>query len=172
MSDVHYVVYDSTTGAVARSGTCQDYDLQKQAGPGQGVMLATADCIIIAEVNLDPVKASAANQIDEASEAVRAQFITPGAGQAMTYLTKQAEAAAYLADNAAPTPFLTAEAAATSTTVAALAAVVHARAVAWQTIGAKIEAARMGAKAAVSAATNVGEVAAAMAIDWTTVTTA
>lgn len=169
MSQVHFVVYALVDGSVRRAGTCQDYDLAKQAGDGEGVTEATADAVIVAEINPDPVRNSLFAKIDADAEAARARFITPGSGQAMTYLAKQTEAAAYLANPAASTPFLTAEAAATGTTVAALAAVVDGNATAWLAVGAKIEAARRGAKMAVAAATNIAVMHAASQVDWAAV---
>ena len=110
------------------------------------------------------IKAHAA--IDAQAEAARAQFITAAPGQMGTYLNKQAEAAAYLADSAKPTPYLTAEAAATGTTVAALAALVHGTATAWLAVDVKIEAARRGAKVAASEATDAAGIWAATNINW------
>lgn len=162
----HFVVYDLATGNVLRAGTCLDQDLEAQAQPGEGVIEASADSVIVAEVNLDPVRNSLMAKIDAEAEDVRGRFITPGAGQAMTYLRKEAEAKAWLADHNAATPFLTAEAASTGTTVALLAADVAARAAAWSVIGPKIEAARLGAKKAVKAATNIGQMHAAATVNW------
>ena len=166
MSQVHYVVYALADGSVRRSGMCQDYDLQAQAQDGEGVMLATADAIMVAEVNLQPVKDSASAQVDVAAETEREKLITGGSGQAMTYVAKNAEALGWLANNAYPTPFLTAEAAAIGSTVAALAAEVRDAAIAWQTAGAAIEGKRRKAKVDIQAATNIAEIHAAMQVDW------
>ena len=164
------VIYDATTGEhIGNFSGPPGTAAQLQILSGQSIMIVP-QAAWLTPPDLAIIKADIADKVDAEAEDVRARYITLGAGQAMTYLTKEAEATAYLADNTAPTPFLTAEAAATSTTVAALAAVVHARAVAWQTIGSKIEAARMGAKAAITAATNLAEIAAARVIDWTSVT--
>ncbi len=111
-------------------------------------------------------------RIDGEAEAVRQQFITAGSGQAMTYLRKEAEARAWLADNAAETPFLSAEAAATGTTLAQLAPVIVARADAWAVIGPRIEAARLAAKQAIAAATSAEEINMAAAVDWAAVVNA
>lgn len=165
----HFIVYSLADGKVLRAGTCQDQDFAGQAQPGEGVVEATNDATVVAEVNLNPVRATLLTAIDDAAEATRQQFITPGAGQAMTYLRKEAEAHAYVADSGAPTPFLTAEATARGITVAALAAEVIARAAAWTTIGPKIEAARMGAKEAVKDAANIADMHAAAQVDWAAV---
>lgn len=162
----HFVVYNLATGSVLRAGTCLDQDFDGQAQAGEGVIEASASAIIVAEVNLQPVKDSAAAAVDLQAEEVRSRFLAIGSGQAMTYLAKQAEAVAVLANPSVPTPFLTAEADATGVTVAALAAVVQANAVAWQTIGAAIEAARRKARVEIEAATNVAEIHTAATINW------
>lgn len=162
----HFIVYDPVSGSVLRSGTCQDQDFQAQAREGEAVIEATRDALVIAEVNLDPVRADVCARIDAEAEAVRAKFITPGSGQVMTYLIKQTEAAAYLANPASATPFLTAEADATGTTVSALASAVAANAAAWIATGAKIEAARRKAKMEVTSAANIAALHAASQVDW------
>lgn len=166
MSQIHFVVFGLDDGLFRRGGTCQDYDLALQAGPGEGAMEASSDVVVVAEINLDPVRQSLSAKIDAEAETIRGQYITTGSGQAMTYLAKQAEAAAFLTDSGASTPFLTAEAAATDTTVAELAAVVSANAAIWESAGAKIEAARRCAKIAVEAADNIAAMHAASQIDW------
>lgn len=163
----HFIVYDQATGAVLRSGICQDADLAAQARDGEAVIEATSNAVVVAEVNLTPVRDALLAQIDADAEATRMRFITPGAGQAMTYLRKEAEAKAYLAGDPAPTPFLSAEAPARSMTLADLAAEVASRAAAWQGIGPKIEAARLAAKKAVQEATNISDMHQAAVIDWT-----
>ena len=164
---------DSTSGAVVSAGLASADDAAAHTAPAGQSLVIVPDGLVgnpfAGSPEISGLAAHLRTAVDEAAELARAQFITPGAGQAMTYLAKQAEAAAYLADAAAPTPFLTAEAAATSTTVAALAPVVHARALAWTTAGARIEAARMAAKAAIAAATTVGHLASAAAVDWAAV---
>lgn len=162
-----FIVYEIATGKFLRSGNCQDDALDQQAlGPGEAAMLAGPDSLIVAEVNLAPVRTTLCAKIDAEAEAFRSQFITPGSGQAMTYLAKQAEAAAVLTDPSVQTPFLTAEADATQTTVAELAAVVAENAAAWAVIGAKIEGVRRCAKINVEAADNIAVMHAASQIDW------
>ena len=113
-----------------------------------------------------PLLAEIHAQIDRQAEEVRAQYITPGAGQAMTYLQKQAEAAAVIADANAPAPILSAEAEAMGTTLGDLAAEVHANALAWASIGGKIEGARRAAKRAAADATTPATLRAAAQINW------
>ena len=115
---------------------------------------------------LAAARAVATAKVDVEAEAARAGFLTPGTGQAMTYTYKADEAKAWSADTSAPTPFLSAEALARGMTIADLVAEVLASIAAWTMIGARIEAARMGAKVAIATAADIDGVEAAMAIDW------
>lgn len=164
----HYCVYLLSNGQVLRTGTCLDQDFERQADPakGEAVIEAAHEVITVAEVNIAPIKEHLAAQIDAEAEAFRLRFITPGAGQAITYLRKEQEAAAYLADSGASVPLLEAEAAVTGVTVTALAAEVAAASAQWLIIGTAIEARRRQAKIAVQAATNVAEAHAAAIVDW------
>lgn len=118
--------------------------------------------------SLDAVKAFH-DEIDEQAEQARASVITIGSGQAMTYLRKEAEARAWLADNNSPVPFVEAEANATSRTIADVAQTIVEQADAWLAVGPRIEAARIAAKRAVSEAGTVAEMQSAASIDWASV---
>src|SRR5690606_7611681 len=100
-------------------------------------------------------------------------YITGGSGQAMAYLQKAMEATAYLAatdPDPADYPLLAAEVGITGETLADVAAVVDAHYQAWRVIGAAIEQARLGAKAAVDAAETAEDAQAAYdAIVWPSV---
>lgn len=89
-------------------------------------------------------------------EAKRAQFVTAGSGQALTYVLKQQQLAAFReAGNAgaqAVSPILYAEANATGTTPQALANVWEAKQAAWVAVATKIEAAKFAAIDAADAA--------------------
>jgi hypothetical protein len=163
-----FVVYDAATGRVLRSGTCQDDDLDMQASraAGEAVMEITAECIRVAEVDLDAVRNALYAKIDSAAEDVRARFVTAGSAQAMIYLKKEDEARAVVWGQSKPTPFLSAEAAATGVTVANLAALVVAKADAWAAKAAEIEALRRRAKARVAQAINIAAMHAAAQVDW------
>lgn len=123
-------------------------------------------------VDLAMLKADLCAGIDAAAEAERARYITPGSGQAMTYQDKAAEAA-MLAEDAAPDPssypLLSAEIGITGATLTDVGAVVHAAYQQWQIIGAAIERARLGAKAAVMAAEDEAGARAAAMVAWTQV---
>lgn len=165
-----WIIYKAT-GEEAYRGTSTTPGSAAAQQPGDGLaVMPVSEAVFRSDpLDLDGVRADQCAQIDAEAEATRSLFITPGSGQAMTYLRKEAEAASWLADNSASVPFLDAEAAATGVTVAALAALVAARAAQWAAIGPKIEAARMGAKQAVQEAGNLAAIAAARAVDWAAV---
>lgn len=120
-------------------------------------------------VDLDAVKAMMVAQIDAEAERARLAHITGGAGQAMSYLQKAAEAKACLADaepDAEAYPLLAAEIGITAPTLGEVAAVVAAAHAEWTVIGAKIEALRLGAKAAIAAAVSIEEAEIAATILW------
>lgn len=108
--------------------------------------------------------------IDQAAESERLKYITAGAGQAMTYQQKTTEARAFLDDVsplAADYPLLSAEVGITAATIVDVANTVLAAFDQWQTIGAAIEAARLGTKMAINAAeTAVDAQAAFDAVVW------
>jgi hypothetical protein len=162
---IHYVVYDVASGALKRSGACAPEVLQMQAG----VVQSSGETLIVAQVNLGPVREHLRRKVDTDAEAFRLQFITPGAGQAVTYMRKENEALAYLANSAAAAPLLSAEAAATGKTVAALAAEVMIAVGQWTVIGAKIEAARMAAKKTIAEAASLPAMHVAANINWAAV---
>lgn len=122
------------------------------------------------EPDLAAYKALVCARLDAEAEAVRARYITVGSGQAMTYMAKAAEAAAAVAEEdpePADYPLLSAEVGITAATLAEVAAVVLAAHRDWQVMGAAIEAARLGGKAAVMAAEDaVAAAAAAAAVSW------
>jgi hypothetical protein len=109
-------------------------------------------------------------RIDDAAEAERREYITQGAGQAMTYMQKADEASRYMSatdPDASGYPLLSAEVGITAPTLQEVARVVHAAYSQWQIIGAAIEAARLATKAAIKSAKTIEEaLAAANALSW------
>lgn len=106
-------------------------------------------------VDLDALKAQLKAQIDQSAETERLKYITPGAGQAMTYQQKVDEARAFkAASNPKPTdyPVLSSEVGITAETLSEVADIVLAAFAHWQQIGAAIEAIRLGAKRDIDAA--------------------
>ncbi len=121
---------------------------------------------------LADLQAKAAKRVNGEAENYRLRFITPGAGQAMTYLEKKLQAEACLADpspDPAAYPLLAAEIGVRGATVTDVATVVKAQSDAWQTIGALIEGKRQTALVAIAAAGDKTEVDAAGTLDWSDV---
>jgi hypothetical protein len=85
-------------------------------------------------------------RVDAAAETARLQFITPGFGQAMTYMRKLEEARAQQAGGLGPFPLLQAGIGVDGADVAAVAATVIAMSDAWTAVAAAIEAIRLAAK--------------------------
>lgn len=141
---------------------------EKDVPAGASWMIVDASSLV-SVVDLDQVKADLIAQIDAEAERARLAHITGGAGQAMTYSQKAAEAKAFLADSepdAANYPLLSAEVGITAPTLAGVAAVVAAEHAAWTVTGAQIEALRLGAKAAIAAADDADAVHAAASVLW------
>ncbi|MGG7535360.1 hypothetical protein [Rhizobium sp. 12,4] len=106
-------------------------------------------------VDLPALKSALKAVIDATAETERLKYITPGAGQALTYAQKADQAQAYLAAVApvdADYPLLVAEIGITGASAAEVANVIKANFAAWQMIGAAIEATRLGTKQAIDAA--------------------
>lgn len=120
--------------------------------------------------NLPDLKARLKVSIDDAAEAERRKYITPGAGQAMTYMQKADEAARLLATtnpSASDFPLLASEVGITAATIEGVAQVVHAAFSQWQVIGAAIEAARLSVKFAIDEADDADTaLAAAGSVAW------
>jgi hypothetical protein len=115
--------------------------------------------------SIPALKAILKAKIDQQAESVRLQFITGGSGQAMVYQQKEMEAQRYFQDGTIGA-HIQAEATATGASVSDVATMVVAMAAQWLAVSAKIEGARMGAKAAVDAATQPGPIRQAAAVDW------
>ncbi|QQM29282.1 hypothetical protein JET14_13190 [Martelella lutilitoris] len=108
--------------------------------------------------------------VDAAAELERSKYITAGSGQAMAYIEKARQAAAYLAAEApdeADYPLLVAEVGITGKTVANVATVVDTAYRDWIVIGGAIEAARLAGKKAIAEAEDAEAAQAAYdAIEW------
>ena len=163
----HWIVYDLASGEeLWRGGGSIGSAAQQQFPEGMGMVMVPAQVVRAPTLDLDALRDASAVKVDAEAEVIRQGVLTPGAGQAMTYQRKEAEARAWLIDNDTTTPFLTAEASARGMTIADLAAEIIQLADAWVAIGAAIEGLRMGAKAAVGRAANLGEIVAASKVDW------
>ena len=109
--------------------------------------------------DLSPLKDALRQRIDQEAEACREQYITPGAGQAMTYQQKAAEAVEYLRQvDAGQTPspenfpLLAAEVGITADDMIGVASVVNGAHQQWKQVGGLIESIRLKAKQDIDAA--------------------
>ena len=162
-----WIVYDLASGEERWRGSGSvGSAAQQQLPEGLGVVIVPQAALVGAMLDLSVLRDTAAANIDAQAEAVRQSILTPGAGQAMTYQRKEAEARAWSLNNDTTTPFLSAEADARGMTIADLAAEVIQLADAWVATGATIEGLRMGAKAAVGRAATLGAIVAAGKVDW------
>jgi hypothetical protein len=119
--------------------------------------------------DLTPLKAAAVARIDADAEAVRGNFITLGAGQAMVYQQKRVEAEAYIADpQIAPAeiPHIVREAEMNDISLFDQAVIILTMSENWKTVSAVIENLRLGAKRAVEAASSPAAIDQAGNIDW------
>ncbi|QCL72190.1 MULTISPECIES: hypothetical protein [Agrobacterium] len=147
-----------------------------------GTYLVVANADLVEKINalisqeewrsqdLVTIKAGYKAAIDEAAELTRLQYITPGVGQALTYMQKADEARRYLsASNPVDSdyPLLAAEVGITAENIVRVAAVVAAAYSQWLKIGAAIEAVRLDGKAAIDAAGSENDAKAAFdAVAW------
>lgn len=163
----YWIVFDVTSGSeLWRGSGSTGTSVYQQLPDGAALVVVPQGVIATPELNLDLLRGYLALRIDAEAETIRQRFLTPGAGQAMTYQRKEVEARAWLIENRTATPFLSAEASARGMTVADLAPEVIQLADAWVAIGAGIEGLRMGAKAAVGRAISLGAIVAASKVNW------
>ncbi|MEG3084818.1 hypothetical protein U1707_14285 [Sphingomonas sp. PB2P12] len=163
----YWIVYDVATGDERWRGSGSiGTSLHQQLPEGFALVLVPMAVVANAVIDLGTLRAAMAQRIDVEAERVRMSVLTSGSGQAMTYQRKEAEARAWTDDATTQTPFLSAEADARGMAIADLAAEVIQNADVWTTIGAAIEGLRMGAKAAVGRAVNLGAIVAASKADW------
>ncbi len=124
--------------------------------------------------NLATVKAEIKASIDGAAEASRLQYITAGAGQALAYQRKEAQARDCLANyteqsppSAGAYPALDGEVDITADSILGVAAIVVATADGWAAIADTIETTRLGGKKDVDDAADVAAAYAVLdAITW------
>ena len=112
--------------------------------------------------DVDAAKTHAIQDLDDLAERVRLRYITAGAGQALTYADKAAEAKAFLDGGAIGLPedfpFLSEESAAREITLEAAANLILTTRQAWVPLGAAIEGVRMRGKIVIAAQSTAAEV--------------
>ena len=134
------------------------------------VAIGTAEIVAYEKPAPTDADRDAAKQvIDAAAERCRLQWITPGAGQAMVYLEKRAEADRYVASGGAGEyPILSASVGVEAVDVAGVAALVAGTTAVWTNIAASIERLRLVAKKSAGAATTWEEINTALNVNWPT----
>ena len=151
-----------------------------QVGPGAPAHVVVPDGIDLGEISdwrvqggalvrasLAGLKARAEDEVNAAVGAARATHLTALPGQEMLYLEKRAEAAAYAALDPAPAtlddfPLIAAEIGITGADAWQVAQVWLNRAALLTTVAAGLENLRLGATAAIAAATDEAAIAAAL----------
>lgn len=174
--DIFYPSFPSDIADVTQA----DFDIAMSRPDGATLDLVNGKVAIVPAPTLSPAQILANAQngaysaIDAQAGATRAKYITTVPGQAETYLSKAADAAAYKAAgypfaNISTYPWVQAEAVAingatpTAAQVKAAADGILAAQAAWITLGAQIEQARRAGSVAVAAAKTVAAVTAAQA---------
>ncbi|MBL4838483.1 MAG: hypothetical protein JKY34_12985 [Kordiimonadaceae bacterium] len=110
---------------------------------------------------IEQIRRGAKEDIDRAAGVCRSEVASQGYGQEMTYLAKEVEARACIADAApvaATYPMMAAEVGITGTDLAAVATEVVARADAWKALAGSIERVRLAGKQSIDAATTEAEI--------------
>jgi hypothetical protein len=187
------IAYDPITGRIA--GTLRkSSQAQEQAWTTQGFELAEHPVQFVdlelhryrngqivvrgAGEALEGARAAAILRVDQEAERRRGLVLTPGAGQSMAYAEKEKEAQALDLDpspDPADYPFLSAEVGISlypgtgqpAADIQEVALIVLAMAAAWRPFGAAIESVRLGAKAAIAAATDEAQVQAVLdGLSW------
>lgn len=165
-----WIVYDLASGDELWRGSGSAGSAEQQALPeGCSLVVVPPETVRGATLDLGALRAAVIAQIDAQAEQARQVFLTPGAGQVMTYQRKEAEARAWIADQRTAVPFLDAEAAARGLPLADVAAEVIRLADRWTAAGSAIEGLRMGAKLAATKAATIGAIVAARRIEWSSI---
>lgn len=184
---VHYLIYNPANGKVKQGGGCAaDMVGEQLAGwDGHEIIVTTReydpDTVRVvdgevlpyeAPVDLPQAKLHAAQTIDQRAEDIRGKFITLGAGQAMVYQQKMAEAELVLAADdpegvsASIIPHVSQEASRTGQSQFDTALTIFSLAETWKQVSAHIECLRLAAKEAVNAAQSKPEIDEAATVDW------
>lgn len=157
----------TTVGAVGRFEVSDGYDEIHDWEAGESLRTLRAKPMP-AEARAELLTAlvdEARDAIDQAAEAARQRYLTPGSGQAMVYQRKADEARACMVaatPDPADYPYLAAEIGVTADTLRGVADVVLARETAWTQASAAIEGLRLAAKRDIAEAATAEEVQAVL----------
>lgn len=109
--------------------------------------------------SLDHLQRLYCAKVDEYAESTRLRYITPGAGQALVYQSKHADALKYLENSNGSFPWIEREALDTNRTMLQVAQEVITSQATWESVGVEIESARLDAKRQIRSAQTSGEMA-------------
>lgn len=167
-----WIVYDLATGDELYAGSGSIGASAYQVVPEGAALIVVPQAVVARQPrDLDALRDALLVGVDAGAEEQRQRILTPGAGQALAYSTKLAEARMIVAGGTEPTPFLSAEAEARDESVMALADRVVAAATRWAVAGAAIEAARTRAKLNLIQAVSLGGLIQAARVAWPDFTT-
>ncbi len=129
-----------------------------QPPPGDGYLFDGTNWVIA--VDLPTLKSDLQNNVDRAAGAARAKYITIAAGQDATYIVKEQQAQAFIADpTMTPVPgYIQAEADATGMSPLDAANFINETAQQWGVLGPQIEMIRRKGNIDIGAATTVADV--------------
>lgn len=175
---IYRASFDPTTGAIGQVCGAQfsaDLDEMLPAGPHTveladpamaGTHRVEAGELVLIETPIESLRVRAIRRIEVIAECARNRWITPSVAASGIYLAKESEARDWLAagepEDLADHPLIAGEIGLTAPTAWHIVQLWLGMAAAWRGIAAAIEAARLGTKAAVEAATTGAEIDAAL----------
>jgi hypothetical protein len=176
MENTMFVVTYGITDGLFRGEGETDTFIPHSTAPDTALVGSTKSCIsseivdgaVVATIDVTGVEEWLQRQIDLGAGAARSFYITDVPGQAQTYERKEAEAKAWTEEaDPADFPFLTAEATARGVPVTTVRAEILGAVAFLIPLAAQIEAKRMAAKYAVSAAKpHLADMVAAAVVEW------
>jgi len=181
MTDI--IVLDRATGALVQYarvrenqvGLYENAQNMVLAFPHSGISTSISNGQTVLDLDLAVLKPALRARVDRDVGEVRATFITDVPGQAQTYEKKEAEARLWTDGDEVTHPerypFMLTEAQVRGVTIAQVQAEIMAQVDALTPVAATVEAHRIAAKAAISAASTASEAVLAAAVDWQAVLT-
>jgi hypothetical protein len=163
----YFVIYDIASGESIMTDHGPGGGAGIQLEEGWAVMAIPREAMRpLGRVDLETIKTSYNATVDADADKVRGLVITNYPGQIGTYLEKEAEARRILAGNTSDLCYLSLEAQRFGVTLEERAQVVIDTANEWRPINGRIEDLRVGAKKAITEATNLTQIAQATKINW------
>lgn len=175
---IYRATFDPETGAIGQAFGAQfsaDLDEMLPAGPltielpdpaMAGTHRVEDGALVLIETPIEALRVRAIRRIEVIAECARNRWITPSVAASGIYLAKESEARDWLAagepEDLRDYPLIAGEVGLTAPTAWHIVQLWLGMAAAWRGIAATIEAARLGAKTAIQAASSAAEIEAAM----------